>query len=81
MTTSWLENKGKLLFYMTLCITVGGWMITLKSWHDALSIGAIGGLLLLLGNNVFANLLRNVGIIPTNNGGNGNSTPTINNKP
>jgi len=66
MPTVWMENKSKLLFYMTLCITVGGWMITLSSWKDALSIGAIGGLLLLLGNNVFANLLRNVGIVPTN---------------
>jgi len=76
MPTAWLENKSRLLFYMTLCITVGGWMITLKSWQDALSIGAVGGLLLLLGNNVFANLLKSVTNVDSNS-----TNPVQNNKP
>ncbi len=68
--SKWLDDKSRLLFLVSLCVTLGGWMISLKSWQDALSIGAIGGLLLLLGNNVFANMLKNIGLVPdgsTNN--------------
>ena len=81
MSVSWLADKNRLLFIMSMCITVGGWLMTITTWRSALTTGAIGGLLMLLGNNVFANLIKNVGLFPTNQGGNGTSTPTTTNKP
>jgi hypothetical protein len=60
-----LTDKRKLLFYMSLCITIGGWIFTLPDWSSAIKTGAIGGLLILLGNNVFANMIKNVGLLGT----------------
>jgi hypothetical protein len=74
MTTTWLDNKNRLLFLMSMCITVGGWLITISTWHDMFTTGAIGGLLLLLGNNVFSNMIRNIGLITNGTGGSTNTT-------
>jgi hypothetical protein len=60
-----LEDKRELLFMMSLCITIGGWVLTLDKWSDALTTSAIGGVLLLLGNNVFSNMIKNVGMLGT----------------
>jgi hypothetical protein len=65
MTTQILSDRRKLLFIMVLCITVGAWILTLTSWSDALAPAAIGGLLLGLGNNVFANMIKNIGLLGT----------------
>ena len=58
-----LDDKRRLLFIMSLLVTIGGWVITLATWGEALTTAAIGGLLILLGNNVFANMIKNVGIM------------------
>jgi hypothetical protein len=76
MPTTWLDNKNRLLFLMSMCITVGGWLITISNWHDVLTTGAIGGLLLLLGNNVFSNMIRNIGLITNGNGSTSTNTVT-----
>lgn len=55
-----LNDKRGLMFAMSLCVTIGGWVITLSRWSDACTPAAIGGLLILLGNNVFANLIKNI---------------------
>jgi hypothetical protein len=75
-----LDDKRKLLFTVSLLVTVGGWVISLSNWHAALSTGAIGGLLLLLGNNVFANMVKNVGLLGTgvtNESDSANQTKTL----
>jgi len=58
--TNLLDSKRHLLFLMSLCVTVGGWILTLPSWTDACTTASVGGLLVLLGNNVFANLIKNI---------------------
>lgn len=58
-----LADKRVLLFWMSLFATAGGWIITLGAWHAAITPTAVGGLFLLLANNVFANMIKNVGIM------------------
>lgn len=60
-----LNDKRELLFIMSLCVTVGAWCLTLENWSVAYTTGAIGGLLIQLGNNVFANMIKNVGLFGT----------------
>jgi len=60
-----LDDKRRLLFTTSLFVTVGGWVLTLPNWHAAIRTGAFGGLLVLLGNGVFANMIKNVGILGT----------------
>jgi hypothetical protein len=60
-----LNDRRGLLFIMSLCVVVGAWCLTLNSWSEALKPSAIGGLVLGLGNNVFANMIKNVGLLGT----------------
>jgi len=57
-----LTDKRELLFVASLLITLGGWILTLPSWHAAITPAAIGGLFILLANGVFSNAIKNVGI-------------------
>jgi hypothetical protein len=65
MKTNLLADKRRLLFIVSLLITVGGWILTLGSWRAALSTTAIGSLFILLANGVFQNAIKNVGIFGT----------------
>jgi len=69
MLDKFLNDKKLLAFIACLLLTIGGWMISLGgSWQGITKPMAIGGLLVLLANNVFANMIKNVGWI--GNGGN-----------
>jgi len=65
MIAKLLNDRRELLFIMSLCLTVGAWVLTLSAWSSAFTPAAIGGLLLGLGNNVFANMIKNVGLLGT----------------
>jgi len=56
-----LSDRRRLLFLMAIFVTVGGWILTLSCWSDALTPASIGGLFVLLGNNVFSNAIKNIG--------------------
>jgi hypothetical protein len=59
-----LADKKKLLFIMSLLIAAGGWLMSIGAdWHIAFTPSSIGGLFILLGNNVFANMIKNIGLL------------------
>jgi len=65
MIVQYLNDKRVMLFWMSIFATLGGWIVALGAWHAAFTPAAIGGLLILLANNVFANMIKNVGLLGT----------------
>jgi xanthine/uracil permease len=56
-----LDDRRRLLFLVSLFVTLGGWILTLSTWSECFTPAAIGGLFILLGNNVFSNAIKNIG--------------------
>jgi hypothetical protein len=75
-----LNNKREMLFIFSLLITGGGWVMSLGSdWSTAIRPASVGGLCILLANGVFANMIKNVGLLGT--GVTNESDPATQNKP
>lgn len=63
VTIQILGDRRILLFLVSLCATLGGWILSLGAdWHNIWTPASIGGLFVLLANNVFANAVKNIGL-------------------
>lgn len=63
VTIQILGDRRRLLFLVSLCATLGGWILSLGAdWHNIWTPASIGGLFVLLANNVFANAVKNIGL-------------------
>jgi hypothetical protein len=57
-----LSDRRRLLFLFSMCVTIGTWLaIVGDTW--AVTPATLGILFVQLGNNVFANMIKNIGIM------------------